>query len=103
MIDQAAATVAAVAAGIAGAIYLTRKTVRFLRALDRLARLIEHELTNNAGSSMKDDLHSVAVNVGKLQGDFRDLGTRVETLEALEILGYRRPSPRGDRRKGKAQ
>lgn len=92
------ATLAAVAAGVAGSLYLGRKLVRFLRALDRISRLVEHELTNNGGSSMKDDVHGIAVNVGMLQSDFRELGRRVETLEALELLGYKRPVKKGSSR-----
>lgn len=93
-IPDVAAWLAAVAAGLAAALYLGRKLVRFLRALDRLSRLVEHELTNNGGSSMKDDVHGIAVNVGMLQREFHELGKRVETLEALEILGYKRPKPK---------
>lgn len=91
VVSDAAATVAAVAAGLAGTLYLGRKTVRFLRALDKLSKLVEHELTNNSGASMKDELHAVAVAVGVLQSDVQRNSHRLETLEALTILGYKSP------------
>lgn len=38
--------------------------------LDRLDRLASKELEHNHGSSVKDDVHGIAVSVGLLQREF---------------------------------
>lgn len=84
MLTDTATTVAAVAAGVAGGIYLARQLWRLVRGIQRVHELVTHELTHNGGGSMKDDLAAIATAVGQLQGDFRDL-TRTKEL-AHELL-----------------
>ena len=48
--------VAALAAGLAGALYLTRKLWRFGKMIEALAGLAERELTPNGGGSLHDKI-----------------------------------------------
>lgn len=65
---------AAVAAGLTGLGYLTRQVRRGARkvremvdAVRAIRHLVERELDHNHGSSMKDDIHGMAVAIGLLQ------------------------------------
>lgn len=80
------------AAGLAGLLYLGRKVLTFLRLLDRVAAVIARELEHNGGSTIRDDVHSIAVHVGQLEAGIDELRTRMGTLEALRILGYQEPA-----------
>lgn len=48
------------------------------RRLEAVRKVINKELTHNHGTSVKDDVHGIAVAVGKLQRDFDDLTTRFD-------------------------
>lgn len=61
------------AAALAALGYLIRKAVWLVRVVEALHQLVDHELTHNGGSSMKDDVASIARAVGELQGEVRDL------------------------------
>jgi hypothetical protein len=58
-----------VAAALAALLYMARQTWKLFQVLER----ITYELSPNHGASMKDDLSAVAVAVGQLQGQVRDL------------------------------
>lgn len=60
-----------VAAALAALGYLVRQGWRLFKLLEHVAM----ELTPNHGSSMKDDMTSVARAVGELQAEVRELGT----------------------------
>jgi hypothetical protein len=68
--------VAAVAAMVAGLIYLTGRTWRVVKAIERIAEVVE-------------DLHGIAMATGQLQHDVATLRERVAVLEATE------PQPMG--------
>lgn len=75
--DRAVAATVGAAALLAAILYLfnlARKATRFVRRyLTRIRDLLEGELEHNHGSSMKDDVHGIAVSVGKLQRDVDDM------------------------------
>lgn len=60
---------AVAAAGVAGLLYLSGKVRSAFRAIDAIQHLVERELDHNHGSSMKDDIHGMAVAIGILQRD----------------------------------
>jgi hypothetical protein len=69
--------------------HLARKARNVARKLDRLeellrpaAKTVAKELTPNTGSSMKDDLHGMAVSLGEAQRRLDDLETGQEGLAA---------------------
>lgn len=68
-----------VAASLAALLYLARQVWKLFKVLDR----ITYELSPNHGTSMKDDLSAVAVAVGELQGQVRDLATGKDTAHQL--------------------
>jgi hypothetical protein len=70
---EASTATAVIAAGLAGLAYLTRAALRFARSVLSIHDLIQRELSQNSGSSMKDELAAVAVAVGQLQGQVEDL------------------------------
>jgi ABC-type sugar transport system substrate-binding protein len=87
---------AVAAAGLAGGVYLFGKARAFFKAIEKAAGLLTSELTNNSGTSMKDnveaaaeDLHGIAVAVGILQRTMNDQAARIEALE-LERQARRR-------------
>lgn len=95
-LSDAAIWIAAIAAGVAALGYLAKKTrdaaragVRMLRAVIAIQRLVERELEHNHGSSMKDDIHGMAVAIGQLQ---RDRDDDREVLDnALELAAKHHP------------
>ena len=50
---------AALAAAVAGIVYLIKLARKLVRLIDRLVYLADRELTLNGGTSMKDDLHHI--------------------------------------------
>lgn len=68
-----------VSAALAGMLYLGRQTWRLFQVLER----ITYELSPNHGASMKDDLSAVAVAVGDLQAQVRELGIRKDAEHRL--------------------
>jgi hypothetical protein len=67
---------AAAAAGVAGVLYLAKKVrdlvrgaLYVLRSIEAIKHLVQRELDHNHGSSMKDDVHGMAVAIGQLQRD----------------------------------
>lgn len=84
MVTETAAMVAAIAAGVAGLLYLARLAWGFFTSVQRIHELITHELTHNSGGSMKDNLTATAQAVGQLQADVAELA-RAKAL-AHELL-----------------
>lgn len=72
-----------VSAALAGLIYLGRQTWRGFKVVEKLASVVEHELSPNTGSSMKDDVAAIAVAVGQVQRDVADLTESKETAHGL--------------------
>lgn len=77
--------VAAVATGVAAVVYIFGRSRQLFRMIERAANLLNTELTNNSGSSMKDsvesaadDLHGIAVAVGRLQHHVDNMAAQVE-------------------------
>lgn len=77
------ALVTLVSAALAAVLYLARVTWQGFKAMDRLGVLLQHELTPNHGSSMKDELTRIAQSVGRLQRDVRDLTVAKQTAHEL--------------------
>lgn len=73
---QLVASVVAAAAFLTATAYLFRLLREAVRRLLALNELAEQELTRNHGSSMKDDIHGIAVTVGLLSRDVEDLTKR---------------------------
>lgn len=98
-----------VSAALAALLYLTQKMWRGFRIIERLAEVVQHELSPNSGSSMKDDIGelkadvaSIAIAVGEVQVDVADLRDSKQTAhDALQVqldsivdeLGIDRPHP----------
>lgn len=59
-----------VSAALAAVLYLARQTWRGFRVLEQVAAVVQHELSPNHGSSMKDDVAAIARAVGALQGQY---------------------------------
>lgn len=55
------AWIVAVAAGLAALGYIFKQAQRLFRTLDSLSALLNHELTHNGGSSLKDQATTAAV------------------------------------------
>lgn len=72
-----------VSAALAALAYLSRMVWRGFRLVEQVGELLQHELTHNSGSSMKDDLAAIAVAVGRLQADMHDLATTKETAHTV--------------------
>jgi hypothetical protein len=53
--------------------YLGRQVYRGFQVVQRIHDVLEYEFTANGGSSLKDDVASIAVAVGNLQADVEDL------------------------------
>lgn len=66
--------VSLVAASLAALLYLGRQSWNLFRVLEH----ITYELSPNHGQSMKDDIAQVAVAVGQLQGQVRDMAAGKE-------------------------
>lgn len=66
-VQDYAVWIAALAAGVAGMAYLARLLIAVLRRVTVIQRITESELEHNHGSSMKDDVHGMAVSLGELQ------------------------------------
>lgn len=69
-----------------------RGMYRMARKLDELNDLASRELEHNHGSSMKDDLHGLAVAVGQQQRQLDDLDTRLDNVayDVRTLKGTRR-------------
>lgn len=88
-VNEAALLVAAVAAGVAGAVYLARGIRNVVQAIAAIQHIVERELEHNHGSSMKDDTHGMAVAIGKLQRDRDDDRRRLN--RALQLAAKHHP------------
>lgn len=73
-----------IAAALAALLYVIRILWAGFRIMERVHTLVEHELTPNGGSSMRDDVAGIAVAVGGLQADLEEL-KRAKAL-AHELL-----------------
>lgn len=71
-LSEAAIYVAAIAAGVAGLIFLAAKIRNVVQSIVAIQHIVERELEHNHGSSMKDDTHGMAVAIGQLQRDRDD-------------------------------
>lgn len=80
-VQDYAVWIAALAAGVAGMAYLARLLIAVLRRVTVIQRLTESELEHNHGSSMKDDVHGMAVSLGKLQRKTDELDARLKRIE----------------------
>lgn len=72
-----------ISAALAAMLYLSRQIWRGFRMMELLASVVEHELTPNTGSSMKDDVAAIAVAVGRLQGDLVELAAAKDITHGL--------------------
>lgn len=72
-----------VSAALAGLIYIGRQLWRGFRVMERLVDIVQHELSPNTGSSMKDDVAAIARSVGFLQRDVKQLTEDKETAHEL--------------------
>lgn len=88
--------IAAVAAGVAGLVYLVKalryvaRGVRWLfDAIEVIHDLVTRELDHNHGSSMKDDLYGVAVALGTLQREHEE--DRRRLWRALRLAAKHHP------------
>lgn len=82
-VEQVMATIAVVAAGIAGLAYMARGLWRFIRSVQSIHELIQTELTQNSGGSMKDEVAAIAVQVGQLQGNLRELAQNKDEAHVI--------------------
>lgn len=71
-----------VSAALAGLLYLARQTWRAFRVMERLSDVVQHELSPNTGSSMKDDVAAIAVAVGQLQLQGRQLQSDMADIKS---------------------
>lgn len=77
-------TLLAAALGALG--YLARQAWAGFKLVQRVHDLIEHELTPNGGSSMRDELAAVARTVGTVQADLEELvKTKALAHELLQV------------------
>jgi hypothetical protein len=70
------------AAALAGLLYLARQLWRGFKIVERVADVVQHELSPNTGSSMKDDVAAIARAVGQLQSDVTELTRDKDTAHA---------------------
>jgi beta-xylosidase len=71
-----AACIVGAAAFLGATAYLFRQLRKLVRYAQALHTLTERELTNNHGSSLKDDVDGIAVSVGQLGRRLDDFETR---------------------------
>lgn len=86
---ETAVLIAAVAAAVAGLVYLARGARNVVQAIAAIQHIVERELEHNHGSSMKDDTHGMAVAIGKLQRDRDDDRRRLN--RALRLAAKHHP------------
>jgi hypothetical protein len=72
---------------LSGVGYLFRKIRALFRFIERIHEVTTKELEPNHGGSMKDDMHGLAVSLGKLQ-------RRVDTIESRYNLDHPRKRDR---------
>lgn len=94
-VNDAVTLAGGVLAVTAGAGVLARKVWRIARALDRLLDLaresndiVSRELEHNHGSSIKDDVHGLALAVGELQRRQDDQDDALQRLLILQQLHH---------------
>lgn len=68
-------SVVAYGAAAAAVVWFLKLLRQLVLKLDRLDRLASKELEHNHGSSVKDDVHGIAVSVGYLQREMGRLRT----------------------------
>lgn len=88
-LSEAAIWVAAIAAGLAGLIFLATKVRDVVQSIVAIQHIVERELEHNHGTSMKDDTHGMAVAIGKLQRDRDDDRRRLN--RALRTIAKHHP------------
>jgi len=71
--------IAAYAAALAGLVYLARLVRKAVIKLDAIDKLTSRELERNHGSSMKDDVHGMAIALGILQREHGKLRADFDT------------------------
>lgn len=73
--QQLVALIVGTAAFLGALAYLIRIGRRISRVGRAIATIVNHELTHNHGTSIKDDVHGIALTVGALSRDFEDFKT----------------------------
>lgn len=63
--------------------YLWRKGKRLVRLLIAMHALIEHELTHNSGTSIKDDVAGLAVAMGAVSRQVDNIDDRLDNVETF--------------------
>jgi hypothetical protein len=71
---------AAVAAGLAAAIYIFKRVQWLFRTLDTLSIVINHELSHNGGTSTKDRAEQAASSSVRVESQVVDLAVQVVDL-----------------------
>ncbi len=61
--------------------YLVKLARSAARRLDAIDRLTSRELEHNHGTSMKDDVHGIAVALGKVQHQVDDLDAQLAYID----------------------
>lgn len=84
--DQIVAAVIGAAAFVAALGYFALLARRGLRWLRGLHSVVNHELTHNHGTSIKDDVHGIALTVGTLA---RTVDTIADDFEDFKTDFYR--------------
>ena len=91
----AATWVTGSAAVLAAVVYLTAQARRMLRrvrnglrAIAAIHDIVERELEHNHGSSMKDDVHGMAVAIGVLQREHDEDRRVVQMLLAIAARNH---------------
>lgn len=88
--EQIVGAVVGAAAFLTATGYLIRKGKKLMRMLHAMHALIQHELTHNHGTSMKDDVHASAVAIGALSRQVDSLDERLDNVETFLTSTLRR-------------
>lgn len=82
------ALVSLLAASLAALGYLARQAWRGFQLVQRVHDLLEHELTPNGGSSMRDELIAVARALGAVQRDVSEVKLEVGDLTTAKQTAH---------------
>lgn len=89
MIEPTTELVTGASVAVAAALYLFGKLRALFKNVEAISALLKGELTHNHGSSMKDDLHGIAVSVGVQGRQLDDLENRF--TEAVKLAAKHHP------------
>lgn len=73
----------ALASMVKAVAFLARGGRRLVHKLDAIDQLLTQELTHNHGSSIKDDVHGLALSIGEMQRDRDEDNERLNALLRL--------------------